>query len=118
VTLSGYTVATFTTQAQQAFTNAVSMTLSVDPSAVVITGVSASARRHLLSGVAVAFTVTTTTPATSLTSQFSILQSSNVFSSALASSFIDQGLPVPTAGRVTATPPVGTPGAPAATHLV
>ena len=62
-TLDGYTVATFGTAETAQFARAMASSLGVAASAVTVTGVSAApapAGRRLLSGVVVAFTVTTT----------------------------------------------------------
>ena len=107
-TLSGYTQATFTTTAQTAFVNAVSTVFGVAATAVNITGVTTSSRRHLLTGVTVAYTVTSKMSASMLTSV-----STQQLQTAINIQFANNGLTVPTVGAVTS--PSMAPTSPAST---
>ena len=111
VTLSGYSVATFNTAAQAAFSAAVAATLGISASAVTVTSVTAPVGRHLLqaSGVVVAFTVSTTL---STAAASSTLSSGTTFATALSSAFVASSLtvPLPTSVNVAAAPPPASSG--------
>ena len=92
-------VSTFGPVAQACFSSAMAASLSVDPTAVAVTGVTGVARRRRLhtSGVAVAFTVSVSSAsaASGVASGISaIAASSNVFASVLISSLAAAGLPI------------------------
>ena len=105
LSLSGYTKASFTGAAVTAFTSAVAATLSVFANAVNVTSVADASRRHLLSGVTVSFTVTTTM---SQSAVITALTTGSTFSTALTTAFTAASLTVPTAtGIVVATTTTG-----------
>ena len=99
VSLSGYTVSSFTTPAQTAFKAAVTATLGLsDPAVVNITKVqAATSRRRLLvgSGITVSFTVVMPSAAGGSNSPAAVLASGSAFAAALATAFSAAGLPVP-----------------------
>jgi hypothetical protein len=101
MTLNGITVAQFNTAAQTAFIAALAAQLSVSTSAVAITGMSAvgSAGRHLLqTGVVVAFTVTTASPAAAaaVSSGITTASTSSSFLATLNTQLMAAGAPAAT----------------------
>ena len=111
VSLSGFTVATFNTTMQAAFTSTLASTLNVFPYAITITSVTATAAaggRHLLqSGVTVAFTVASPSSAlaTTLTTNVAAATSSTgAFSSNLNTALAAAGASSATTVTVVSAP--------------